>query len=979
MSGVGNGRKPEAMLGGRYQPDLHYRCRLRFVGSMTSEAVVTPEQNMTVERLKGLYELIGRMNTVYNLQDLLEFVVDRALGLTGGYRGLLLLSDDQQPTPHEVAVVRGEALEKEDLQRLLEFVSATVIEDVLERGEPRLVSDLPKDKRYQGLTSSETLQLKKIRSVLAVPLKMAVRLVGLIYIDHPRDGVFNQNDLDFLHAFANQAALAINRAREHQRQIKELTLLNELGRSLVQVLDLNEVLTRIVTEVVRMINVESGSVLLLDETNSELTFATSVSEGTTVKIPTRLKRDQGIAGWVITHGEPACVNDVTQDPRWFGEVETGFVTHSLLCVPLQIGGRVVGVLEALNKKSPQGFLTGDITLLSAFAASATIAIKNAQLFQEARQAHQLRALNHVAMALSSTLELKPILGKGLEQTLAILKAEAGVINFIDDDSQTDMLTVRLSGGRLPDPAQADRQTGRLDKIASWMLGPKIDKIFVDEAVIIDDNHRQQELNGLTWPISGIEALAIAPIKVSEVIRGAIAIVSFEPHTYTLEEINLLNGIARIIGLAAQNASHYIQAQAQTKRLAYLNEIGSALTRSLDLDQVLRVIIEAVNTLLQTELTSVFLIDEHTNELVLRHSTKGNAEIRLSYPWQGIAGWVASEDKPALVNNTQSDARHLRQIATETGYEAHSILCVPLKVEGQVIGVVEVLNKIGGQQFTLQHQAQLVDLTKWAAIALHNARLFDERAQAYESLDTEQQRRVAAETRGAMAAVILDMGHTMNNVVGAIRVWASMLEEATNNSPQNLLLDHKKEICQIRQNAEEALELMSTMTGPLEVAAVAPTDVHHCLDKAVRSCWCPDHIKIIKKYAGVVPLVSANAERLEAAFQNLISNAIQVMTQDGGEIELQTGQNDEDWVEIAIADNGPGIPPELQKRIFNPGVSSKERGLGLGLWLVETFIHQFNGRIAFTSSALRGTTFRVMLPLLETDRLAEDVNQSEKVN
>src|SRR6185503_20633665 len=101
---------------------------------------------------------------------------------------------------------------------------------------------------------------------------------------------------------------------------------------------------------------------------------------------------------------------------------------------------------------------------------------------------------------------------------------------------------------------------------------------------------------------------------------------------------------------------------------------------------------------------------------------------------------------------------------------------PLKVEGEIIGVVEVLNKMGGRQFNHYHQAMLVELTKWAAIALHNARLFDERVQAYQHLNAEQQRRIAAETRGAMAAIILDMAHTMNNVIGAIRVWATQLEK-----------------------------------------------------------------------------------------------------------------------------------------------------------------------------------------------------------
>jgi GAF domain-containing protein len=87
------------------------------------------------------------------------------------------------------------------------------------------------------------------------------------------------------------------------------------------------------------------------------------------------------------------VNNVHEEPRWFGEVGSDFETRSLLCVPLQMEGRAVGVLEALNKRDGVGFSSGDITLLSAFAASAAIAIKNARLFQEARQARQLRALN----------------------------------------------------------------------------------------------------------------------------------------------------------------------------------------------------------------------------------------------------------------------------------------------------------------------------------------------------------------------------------------------------------------------------------------------------------------------------------------------------------------------------------------------------------------------------------------------------------
>ena len=266
---------------------------------MKSDLPDTPAQNMTTERLRSLYELIGRMNSVYDLQELLEFVVDQALSLTGGSRGLLLLSDDRHGELQQVAVARGKGLDDRRLDDVLAFVSTTVIKDVLDRGEPRLVVDLHMDRRYGDMSKSTTLISKNVRSVLAVPLKIDTQLVGLIYIDHPQQAVFGQSELDFLSAFANQSALAINRARQHRRQIDELALVNKLSRSVVRVLDLDTVLTRIVYEAIRMLNVETGSVLLLDEPTGELTFATSVSNGRRINIATRLRQNQGVAGWVV--------------------------------------------------------------------------------------------------------------------------------------------------------------------------------------------------------------------------------------------------------------------------------------------------------------------------------------------------------------------------------------------------------------------------------------------------------------------------------------------------------------------------------------------------------------------------------------------------------------------------------------------------------------------------------------------------------
>jgi GAF domain-containing protein len=297
---------------------------------MESRILTSPEQKMTLERLESLYELIGRMNSVYELQELLEFVIDRVLNVTGGRRGLLLLTNDPEVDSPRLAVIKGEGLDQAELNKTLEFVSTSVINDVLAQGEPRLVMDLRADERYRYRLSPASYVIKEVRSVLAVPLNVDGELIGLVYVDHPKRGVFGQEDLDFLRAFANQAALAINRAGQHQRQVEELTLLNDLSRSLVQVLDLDQALTEIVYQAIQMLNVETGSVLLLDAASGELTFATSVSNGQRVDIPTRLSKNQGIAGHVASTGEVVAVGDVEQDPRWFGEVETGFTTRSLL-------------------------------------------------------------------------------------------------------------------------------------------------------------------------------------------------------------------------------------------------------------------------------------------------------------------------------------------------------------------------------------------------------------------------------------------------------------------------------------------------------------------------------------------------------------------------------------------------------------------------------------------------------------------------
>ena len=162
-----------------------------------------------------------------------------------------------------------------------------------------------------------------------------------------------------------------------------LALVEEIGQNLASTLNLKEVLTRLLTRVYNSIDVEDGSVLLIEEPSGDLVSQVVLgvlSARTTT--PFRVPRGQGIAGEVALSGTPVIVNDAKADPRHFSKIDeaTGFYTRSILCVPIFTHEKVIGVLEVFNKKSG-AFTKQDQVLLSSIANYAGIAIENARLHQ----------------------------------------------------------------------------------------------------------------------------------------------------------------------------------------------------------------------------------------------------------------------------------------------------------------------------------------------------------------------------------------------------------------------------------------------------------------------------------------------------------------------------------------------------------------------------------------------------------------------
>ena len=167
-------------------------------------------------------------------------------------------------------------------------------------------------------------------------------------------------------------------------------------------------------------------------------------------------------------------------------------------------------------------------------------------------------------------------------------------------------------------------------------------------------------------------------------------------------------------------------------LARLMEITASLNSTLNLDDLLDLVLRSSQELLQGEAASLLLVDEKTGDLVFEVSTGAGDEGlggTVVPAGQGIAGWVLEHGQPAIVDDPGDDARFYRGVDEASGIETRNVLAVPLSVKGRTIGVAEVINKRAGRRFDEKDLELAAALTNQAAIAIDNARLHAQLAEA----------------------------------------------------------------------------------------------------------------------------------------------------------------------------------------------------------------------------------------------------------
>lgn len=329
------------------------------------------------------YRTIGGIDvTKSNITSELGHLMDMVLKLLEADSATLYLLD--KPNNELVfEVVKGPACKKIRGMRIRS--DQGIVGYVAGAGKPYISDDLDKDKQWLRLKTGY-----EQKNMMAVPLKTRKTVIGVIEVINKAKGEnFTKTDLNLLTYVANHLCRLIERMNllvELKSRCRQFSTLNEVGNLLVSSLDNKVIGQRAIEAITKLMYAEAGSLLLVDQDSNELFFEVAIGKkGENVKT-VRLNMGEGIAGWVAKHDKPLLIPDVTRDKRFQARVDikTKFETKNMVCVPVKIKGKVMGVIQAMNRKTGT-FDKEDLKIFQTFSNHVAIALENANLYKEIRE------------------------------------------------------------------------------------------------------------------------------------------------------------------------------------------------------------------------------------------------------------------------------------------------------------------------------------------------------------------------------------------------------------------------------------------------------------------------------------------------------------------------------------------------------------------------------------------------------------------
>jgi signal transduction histidine kinase len=383
-----------------------------------------------------------------------------------------------------------------------------------------------------------------------------------------------------------------------------------------------------------------------------------------------------------------------------------------------------------------------------------------------------------------------------------------------------------------------------------------------------------------------------------------------------------------------------------KRLERLMAISQTLASTLDLERLLRKIVEAARELTDTEASSIMLLDPGTGELRFEDTTNLPAsEVEgMAVPMpNSIAGWVVTHSQPLVVPNTTLEPRWNPTVDLMTGFATRSMIAVPLNARAQTIGVLEVVNKRRGG-FSGDDVTTLQWLAAQAAVAIVNARLFQQ------------------------SDLVAEMVHELRTPLTALSATSYLLLRPELSEAQ------RREMVQTIQRETERLSQLTTDfldMARLESGRVRFVNGKFALVELLAECrQVVEHqaaeraVTLMTEADPAMPLLECDRAKLKQVILNLLTNAVKY-NRPGGEVVIRAEASGP-LFRVYVDDSGPGIPREVQARLFDrfyraPSTEGAVAGTGLGLTIAKRIIEAMGGEIGVQSTVGRGSTFYFSIP------------------
>ena len=586
------------------------------------------------------------------------------------------------------------------------------------------------------------------RSVAIIPLIIGESVIGGVglYIVG-RQQHFSAQDLELCQTIANQTATALENARlfnEAQRsaaalqhKVGELSTLLESARVLSSSLKPREVLDMLMEVVGRQLIVSTVALWTIDEIDT-LTPAAMLNIPADMAQAMRVPVGKGLTGQVAARGQPLVVADVIDEgSSLYPEFNRDHQLTSFMGVPVIYRERTIGVLSVMTVLRRE-FSSDEVLLLAGMADQAAIALENARLFEEReRQIAELTTINGISQAINATLEVDELLKQLHRGISEVLDISESFIALYDKPTQRLTFPILWEHGQ---------RSGKELTITVDSDECMVSRVIMERRPLLLRTRQEVEANSISAPEPGerqISSWLSVPIMQGDEILGALNVQSYEPNAYDEDDLRFLMTVASQAATAIANARLFAERERRLREVSVIKDIGSTITSTLDLQDVLE--------RLHAELGRV--IDVSTSFIGLYDA----AEKALSYPiafdqgtpvqflpravgTDGVNHWVISHQQPLLIG-TEAEYRSFydqtppyeERIGLPERHE-ESYVVVPIISGDDVLGVINIQSY--DQHTYNQDDLRFVStVANQAAIAINNARLFQERGRRIEELAT----------------------------------------------------------------------------------------------------------------------------------------------------------------------------------------------------------------------------------------------------